>query len=191
MTDPGAYSTLQNGTKNVDYIFITHEHPDHCHIESLKTVLRNNPDAKIVTNKGVGKLLDTEGIPYQLLEHGKTGEFGGMHVEGCGEKHAVIYQDFGQVQNTGYFFENRFFYPGDAFFDPQKPVEILALPACGPWMRILEAIDYAKALKPRVAFPVHDGMLKIFGGYHAVPQTFLPPAGITFKILELGKEYDF
>lgn len=39
MTDPGAYSTLQNDARNIDYIFITHEHQDHFHLESLKTVL--------------------------------------------------------------------------------------------------------------------------------------------------------
>lgn len=181
MTDPGAYSTLQNEVKDIDYIFITHEHPDHLHMESLKTVLKNNPEAKIVSNNGVRKLLDNENIPCALLEHGSTGEFGGVRVEGWGEKHATIYQDFGQVQNTGYFFQKRFFYPGDAFYNPEKTVEILALPVAGPWMKIAEAIDYAKALKPKVCFPVHDGMLKFTGPTRFVPQKFLPPAGIEFR----------
>ncbi len=191
MTDPGAYSTLQSEAKNIDYIFITHEHQDHLHIESLKTVLKNNPKAKIVTNKGVGKLLDAEGITYQLLEHGGVGEFNGIHVEGCGEKHATIYQEFGQVQNTGYFFANRFFYPGDAFYNPQKPVEILALPVAGGWVKASEAVDYAKLLKPKVVFPVHDGMLKIFGGYHAVPKKFLSESGIEFRDAVEGTELSF
>ncbi|MSU56428.1 MAG: MBL fold metallo-hydrolase [Candidatus Taylorbacteria bacterium] len=191
MTDPGAYSTLQSEAKDIDFIFITHEHHDHLHIESLKTVLTNNPKAKIVTNKGVGKLLDAEGIPYQLLEHGGAGEFSGIHVEGCGEKHAVIYQEFGLVQNTGYFFANRFFYPGDAFYNPQKPVEILALPVAGGWVKISEATDYAKLLKPKVVFPVHDGGLKIFGGNHAIPEKFLPPEGITFTVISVGETQSF
>jgi len=191
MTDPGAYSTLQNEVKDIDYIFITHEHQDHFHLESLKVVLRNNPTAKIVTNTSVGKLLDVEKISYQLLEHGGEGDFGGVHVEGHGEKHAVIYKEYGQVENTGYFFANRFFYPGDAFYNPHKPVEILALPVAGGWVKISEATDYAKALKPQVVFPVHDGMLKIFGGYHAVPQKFLSEAGIAFSIIENGETKEF
>ncbi len=180
MTDPGAYSTLQNEAKNIDCIFITHEHLDHFHIESLKVVLKNNPNAKIVTNRGVGKLLDEQQMPHEILEHGDAKKFGGVHVEGHGKKHATIYQDFGQVQNTGYFFANRFFYPGDAFYNPGKPVEILALPVAGPWMKISEAIDYAKLLKPKVCFPVHDGMLKFTGPTRFAPQKFLPPAGIEF-----------
>ncbi len=132
MTDPGVYSTLQNEAQNINYIFITHEHSDHFHLESLKIVLKNNLRAKIVTNSAVGKLLDAEKIPYEILEHGDAKKFGAVSVEGFGEKHAVIYENFGQVVNTGYFFGSRFFYPGDAFYNPNKQVEILALPVAGP-----------------------------------------------------------
>ncbi len=191
LTDPGAWSTRQNEVRDIDYVFITHEHADHFHLESLKTVLKNNPKAKIVTNSAVGKLLDAEMIPYELLEHGGTGEFGGMRVEGCGEKHSVIYKEVGLVQNTGYFFQNRFFYPGDTFYDPGKKVEILALPVCGPWMKISEAIDYAKKLKPKAAFPVHDGMLRIFGPFHGVPQAVLKEAGIAFTPAVEGTTLEF
>src|SRR3989344_2231682 len=82
MTDPGFYSTLQNEAKGVDYIFITHEHQDHFHLESLKIVLKNNPQAKIVTNRGVGKLLGVEKIPHEIIEHGSAKEFSGVLVEG-------------------------------------------------------------------------------------------------------------
>ena len=191
MTDPGSYSTMQNEAKNIDYVFITHEHQDHFHLESLKIVLKNNPKVRIVTNKGVGKLLDAENIPYQLLEHGGVGEFGGVHVEGCGERHAVIYGEYGQVENTGYFFAKRFFYPGDAFFNPKRPVEILALPVSAPWMRVSEALDYAKLLKPKSAFPVHDGMLKFGGPNHSLPEKFLPPEGIAFAVIQNGETKEF
>ena len=191
MTDPGAWSTRQNEAKEIDYVFITHEHQDHFHMESLRKVLANNPNAKVVTNRGVGKLLDAEKIPYELLEHGAVREFVGVCVEGCGEKHATIYEDFGQVINTGYFFANRFFYPGDAFCNPKKPVEVLALPVAGPWMRISDAIDYAKLLKPRVCFPVHDGMLKFTGPNHKVPEITLAPVGIQFQVIGEGEAKEF
>ncbi|MDO8482808.1 MAG: MBL fold metallo-hydrolase [bacterium] len=191
MTDPGAYSTLQNEAKDIDYIFITHEHPDHLHIESLVTVLKNNPRARIVTNASVGKLLDAEKIRYELLEHGQAKEFGGVHVEGCGEKHEIIYENFGQVQNTGYFFGKRLFYPGDAFFNPKNPVEILALPVAGPWMKISDAIDYAKLLKPKVCFPIHDGMLKFNQITRVIPQKFLPPVGVEFVDILEGTTHQF
>lgn len=191
MTDPGAYSTLQNEAKGINYIFITHEHQDHFHLESLKIVLKNNPKAKIVTNKAVGKLLEAEKISYELLEHGDAKNFSGIHVEGCGEKHAVVYDNVGQVQNTGYFFADRFFYPGDAFFNPRKTVEILALPVAGPWLKISEAVDYAKEIKPKICFPVHDGMLKFNQPTRNIPQKFLPPLGIEFVDILEGASLEF
>jgi len=62
LTDPGSYSTAQNDIKNIDVILITHEHADHMHIPSLKNCIKNNPKARIITNKGVAKMLDNEKI---------------------------------------------------------------------------------------------------------------------------------
>lgn len=191
MTDPGAWSTRQNEVRRVDYIFITHEHQDHCHLESIRIVIRNNPKAQVITNRSVGRHLKDAGIPYELLEHGQSGDFGAVRAEGHGEKHATIYEEYGQVQNTGYFFADRFFYPGDAFYNPQKPVEILALPVVGPWMKTAEAIEYALIVKPKGAFPVHDGMLRFGGPFHAVPARFLTAAGIRFEILAEGEPREF
>src|SRR3989344_5876686 len=159
MTDPGMFSTAQNDVKNIDVVLITHEHQDHLHIDSLKTVLKNNPGVKVITNRGAGKLLEKEGISYEILEDKQNKTVSSVLLEGYGEKHAIIYKDYGQVVNTGYFIANRFFYPGDAFYDPRKPIDILALPAAGGWLKTSEAGEYAMKLKPKVTFPVHDANL--------------------------------
>jgi len=193
MTDPGAWTTAQNEVKNIDIILITHEHPDHLHVESVKKVLENNPSATLITNSAVGKILASENIQHEILENGGNNTVKNIGLEAHGEKHATIYEDFGQVQNTGYLVAGRLFYPGDAFFNPEKSVEILALPVAGPWLKISEAVDYAIELKPRIAFPVHDEMINtaMFSGHHAVPQMFLPKAGIDFQAFEKLKEYQF
>ncbi|MCX6731840.1 MAG: hypothetical protein NTX55_02540, partial [Candidatus Parcubacteria bacterium] len=90
-----------------------------------------------------------------------------------------------------YFIANRLFYPGDAFTNPRKQVEILALPVAGPWTRLLDAIDYALEIKPKTCFPVHDGILKSPGTTNRIPPQVLGPKGIKFNILEIDKEYEF
>lgn len=55
----------------------------------------------------------------------------------------------------------------------------------------IEAIDYALQIKPKVAFPVHEGGLKQPGSVHRIPPTILEPKGIKFQVLEDGKEYEF
>ena len=191
LTDPGVYSTLQNNVKDVDVVLITHEHPDHLHIESLKIVLKNNPKAKVITNKSVGKILEKENISFGIVEDKNRLTIKSVLLEGFGNEHAEIYKTFGLVQNTGYFINSRFFYPGDAFHVPSKKVEILALPVAGPWCLLKDSIEYALKVKPEVAFPVHDGALNFFGPYHMLPSKILPENGIRFEILGEGEQVEF
>jgi len=188
LTDPGSYSTQQNEVKNVDFVLITHEHSDHLHIDSLRALLKNNPQAKVITNKSVGALLQQEGIAFSIVEDGQRADANGVNIEGYGSVHALMHAAVPSIQNTGYFIAKRLFYPGDAFTDPNKPVEILALPVAGPWMKLSEAIEYALAIKPSSCFPVHDGILKSPGSTHLIPPKILGPKGIAFTILEIGKE---
>ncbi|MDO8620485.1 MAG: MBL fold metallo-hydrolase [bacterium] len=191
LTDPGMFSVTQNEVTDIDVVLITHEHQDHLHIDSLKAVLQNNPKAKVVTNRGVGKLLEQEGISYVLLEDTQHKTVAGVLLEGFGQKHGVIYEEWGQVVNTGYFIANRFFYPGDALYDPKKPIEILALPVVGPWMKTSEAMEYAKRLKPKVVFPVHDALLAHSKAFIVPYEKFLPPEGISFTVFTDGETKEF
>ncbi|OGI91619.1 hypothetical protein A2933_00355 [Candidatus Nomurabacteria bacterium RIFCSPLOWO2_01_FULL_46_18] len=188
MTDPGAFSTLQSEAKNISAILITHEHQDHLHIESLKKVLENNSKAEVITNTAVGKLLDEVEITHQVVENNAGREIAGVSVCSFGNLHAEIYESYGRVQNTGYMIDT-FCFPGDAFEDPQHPVEILALPVAGPWMRMKDAIDYAKKLKPRIVFPMHDAFIHDWAKFiYIAPQKILGESGIEFKKLELDQE---
>lgn len=190
LTDPGDYTTAQTAVKNIDVVLITHEHADHLHVESLKAALANNPQAKIITNSGVGAILDKEGIPYTLVDDGKETTEKGVKIAGFGKEHAEIYKTWKKVENTSYFIGGRLFYPGDAFYQPNRPVEILALPVAGPWLKISEVIEYALAVKPKICFPVHDGVLVRTGTTHRITGTIVGEAGIEFKALEPGKEYE-
>ena len=191
LTDPGIYSEKQNNIKNIDIILITHEHADHFHIDSVKKVVANNPNTKIITNTAVGKLLEKENIKFQILENGNSTVESNVIFEAFGEKHALIYKTLEPVQNTGYFINNKLFYAGDALTNPNRPVEILSLPVAGPWIKVSEAIDYALEIKPKLCFPVHDGILVTYGSAHTAPQSVLTKQNIKFEILELNKEYEF
>lgn len=186
LTDPGAWTTAQNDVQDIDAVLITHEHPDHLHVASLKAVLGNNPQSKVFTNSGVAKILEQERIAFQLLEHGQEINLGGVSLEGYGEKHADIYPTVPSVVNTGYLIAKRFFYPGDALYVPRASVEVLALPVAGPWIKIAEAIEYAKSIHPRLCFPVHDGMLKITGPFHVLPEKVLTSQRIQFTVIKDG-----
>lgn len=191
MMDPGNLSTGQDDVKNINAVLITHEHADHFHVASLKQVLANNPRAEVISHTRVAELLKEEGIACRVLEDGAMTEKGGVTIEAFGSDHACMHDSIPCIHNTGFMIANRFFYPGDAFTIPPKPVEILALPVAGPWMKLSEAIDYALTMKPKVCFPVHDGILKTPGSTHLIPPQVLEPAGISFVVLETEHPHNF
>lgn len=191
LIDPGVFSTQQNNLKNIDFVLITHEHADHFHIDSVKSILKNNPSVKIITNSSVGDLLSAEKIVFNVVENDQNFDAGGISIEGFGEKHALMHKTLVPVQNTGFFVAKKLFFPGDAFTNIDREVDILALPVAGPWMKLSEVIDYALELKLKSCFPVHDGILKSPGVSHLLPKKILEENGIKFNILEIDTEYDF
>lgn len=191
ITDPAMFSEGQNQAKNIDVILITHKDRDHLEVNSLKRILENNPQAKIITIQDVGQILAKENISYAIVGDGQSIAVKEILIEGFGTKHAVMHASIPQQDNTGYFIANKLFFPGDAFTNPGRPVDILALPVVAPWLKISEAIDYAMELKPKFCFGMHDGISTISGFAERFLTPILEPQGIKFVALEIGKEKDF
>jgi L-ascorbate metabolism protein UlaG (beta-lactamase superfamily) len=194
LTDPGSFTIDPVKTvTGVNIILITHEHTDHYHIESIQEVLKNNPGAVVVSNSAVAKLLAAKSIPCTVVGDAQSATVEGIIIEGYGKDHAPIYGTVGLVENTGYFVAGKFYFPGDSFHDPKCHVDVLALPVAGPWMKISEAIDFAKLVKPRIAFGVHDGMIVPgFGKFVATMfQNFLKPDGVEYRALDAGESKEF
>lgn len=192
LTDPGNWNDTPEVT-DIDAILISHEHGDHIHIESLKKILSDNSNATVYTHEGVKKLLDEQNISCTLIHDTEEVSIKGVSIASFGTKHACHHPDMPVVQNTGFYIANKFFYPGDSFHKPHKEVQILALPVIGPWMKMEEAIEYAKALKPTIVFPVHDGMLREDrrAFTRTIPKALLEKEGIQFMDLTENEAHSF
>lgn len=195
LTDLGLWNPEVPEVTDLDMILITHEHADHFDIEKLKTLLYANSQAKVVTHVAVGEKLQEAGIEFSPIEAGERIEIAGISIESCGTEHAIIYGTSSPCRNTGFLIADKMYIPGDALHDtPSKSVEILALPTGGPWMKVSEAIDYAKTLNPRVVIPIHDAMYT-----EAVRETSIPrwvgapleAKGITFVNMSNNSTEDF
>jgi len=190
LTDPGSYTVeAHSKLENIDFILFTHEHQDHYHLDSLKMILQKNPKAIVYTNNSVSNLLNEAGVSHIKIGHGEDFLLGEIKIVGIGEKHAQMHKSIPLSSNLGFFIDGRLWYPGDAFTNPEVSVEILALPVSGPWMKISDAIDYALELKPKIAFPVHDGTR--FGSAHNLPLKILPENGVEFVVMIEGDSHEF
>lgn len=193
LLDPGSFNPLPDAT-GVAAILITHEHGDHYDPEQVKALVANNPGVRVITHVAVAEKMKEAGIECEVIEPGLPFDVDGLLIESIGTEHAAIYKT-SPCRNTGFFIAEELFVPGDAIHDiPSKPVRLLALPTGGPWMKIAEAIDYAKAVKPKVVFPIHDAMY-----IETVQRSFAPNMigrelvadGIAFVDLAAGETKDF
>ena len=192
LIDPGAYSPTPL-LAQLDLILITHEHQDHISAPVLQTLIEKHPNVEIVTHAGLIKSLEGITAKITYITDGEIVHRGSVHIESFGKEHACIHHDIPLVQNTGFMINNYFYYPGDALHIPKKNIEVLALPVTAPWMRIEECIEYAKKVKPKVVFPVHDGMLKDFaiGLTRKIPEMLLMKHGIAFVDMMPGDTKEF
>jgi L-ascorbate metabolism protein UlaG (beta-lactamase superfamily) len=189
--DPGTFTTEQNSLKDIDVILITHEHGDHLSVDSIKEIVKNNPEVKILTNASVAAILEKEAIPATVVKHGDVVTEKGVTFEGVGETHAVLINGVPPIENIGFIIAGRLFYPGDALTLAEKPIEILALPAFAPWSKLSETVDYTIAVHPKIAFPVHDAILAHPGMMGHWFTEIFSKEGIEYKAVDLNKAYEF
>ncbi len=193
LSDPGMWNSFPDADR-IDAILLTHEHQDHSDIDQLKALIQKHPQVRILTHAGVGKKLDEASIVYETMGSGDVVQVNGVAVESCGTEHAVIYGAI-PCQNTGFLIADELFITGDSLHDiPSKPVRVLALPTGGPWMKLGEAIEYAKKVKPEVVFPVHDALYIEEVQRGMIPRMVsmhLEPVGIAFVDLAAGATYEF
>jgi L-ascorbate metabolism protein UlaG (beta-lactamase superfamily) len=159
LMDPGAFSKGFEDVMELGAILITHSHPDHLVLENIRAVLTKNPTAKVYADEDSAKELKSAGVTVKAVRQGDAFEVSNVPVAVYGQVHAVIHPDIPDISDAGYLIGERFFYPGDAYTVPERPVEILALPIGGPWLKVEEVIDYVRAVKPKVAIAVHDAVL--------------------------------
>lgn len=193
LIDPGTLSQNFEALTGIDIILITHEHADHCHTESIASLLKTNPEAIVVTNTSVAALLRTLHIEAHILEGRDTASIIDVTLTAYDGTHVEIFEDYGIVQNTGYLVNDTFFFPGDAYTVPDKQVTILGMPVAGPWCKVSDAIRYCLLVAPKIAIPVHDATLSEAGKgiTYKLCERELSKCNISWRPLEVGEMASF
>ncbi|MDB5178910.1 MAG: fold metallo-hydrolase [Patescibacteria group bacterium] len=187
LIDPGAFSKGFEGVTGLSAVMITHQHADHLVAENIKALLAANPEAKVLADEGSVMVLSEAGVMAHAMHEGDEQTIAGVKVAVFGKDHAEIHPDIPGIPDVGYMIAERFFYPGDSYMVPGRPVEVLAAPAGAPWLKVSEAVDYVRAVKPKVAIPVHDAVLAMPEMNYGLMKRLTADAGIEVRVVENGQ----
>lgn len=170
VVDPGEYTSDFVTPENVIAVAITHEHQDHLSEDHLRDIQAKNPDVIIIGHADVvAKLTDFD---TRAAGPGDNTTIGPFELDFFGGTHAVIHTDIPVIANLGVMINDTLYYPGDSFTLPGRPVNMLALPVSAPWMKISEAVDFVRQVRPKRIFPTHDAVLSDAG--KGLPDRLIP-----------------
>ncbi|WP_166998249.1 MBL fold metallo-hydrolase [Paramicrobacterium fandaimingii] len=162
IVDPGAFTTPITDAAGIVAVVITHEHPDHWTPEQLERIRSINPDVRIFGPAGVAAA--AEGFAVEVVAAGDDIEVAPFTLRFFGGRHAVIHPSIPIVDNVGVLINGSVYYGGDSFTVPDDvEVDVMAVPAGAPWLKISEVMDFATAVAPKRSFPTHEMVLSRIG----------------------------
>ncbi|MGC4893270.1 MBL fold metallo-hydrolase [Micromonospora sp. DT31] len=189
VVDPGVFSAAATALDGADAVLITHEHPDHVDVPALGQALHRRPVPVYGPASLAGVLGDAAGTLVPVAP-GESFTAAGVPVRTYGGQHAVIHPDIPVIPNLGYLFADVLYHPGDALFVPDDvPVDTLFAPIHAPWSKFSEVLDFIRAVAPRRAYALHDGLLND-NGLGVLDRQYTALSGTDYRRLEPGTRID-
>ncbi|MCM0677417.1 MBL fold metallo-hydrolase [Micromonospora phytophila] len=150
--DPGTWSEPR-ALAGADAVLITHEHADHVDVLRLAGL-----GVPVFAPRGA-VLPGRVPLPFTPVRAGQRFTAAGFEVTAVGGRHATIHGGQPDCANLGYVVGDAVYHPGDSLHPPATPVETLLVPAQASWLKLTEAIDFARAVGAARVFPIHDAQL--------------------------------
>ncbi|WP_336209133.1 MBL fold metallo-hydrolase [Nonomuraea sp. LPB2021202275-12-8] len=159
--DPGLMTPEPEALAGVEAVLVTHEHFDHFDADRLCAAADADPGLVVYTCPGVARHLGKIEDRVRVVRDGDVVAAAGFEVAVVGDKHHFSHPDMAPVDNVGFLLDGEVFHPGDALTLVEVPT--LLVPGQAPWMTVPDLIGYLRAMRPRRAYAIHDGLLNEWG----------------------------
>ncbi len=160
--DPGIWSGT-DPLADANALLITHEHVDHINADIVRTALERDGGLGLWTTGAVAERFAGFGDRVHAVGHGDAFTAAGFEVHVYGREHAPVYPGIPIVANVGFAVDGNLFHPGDSFTVPDEPITTLLLPISAPWLKATDMFTYAKAIRPKISYAIHDELLNANG----------------------------
>ncbi|MGJ7441903.1 MBL fold metallo-hydrolase [Aquipuribacter sp. MA13-6] len=167
LLDPGVFSPGLDAhlgdTDGLLAVLVTHAHPDHLDPELVPLLEHHGGPGAIHAEAGAADVVEQAGGTPAVLQVGDRRQWGGIHLDVVGGRHAEIHPDIPRIGNVGLVLRaggTSLFHPGDSYDAVPDDVDVLALPLNAPWAKVSETVEFVRAVAPRVVVPVHDALLQ-------------------------------
>lgn len=186
--------------EKADIVLSSHNHPDHCDTEQLRKIRAK--DTIVLTPSAFAKDIDAE-----ALDVGQTKKIGNIKINAVHAYNLKI-PNHQKGRDTGFIIESegkRVYFAADTDLIDEmsdlKNIDVALLPIGGTFTMDLGcAVEAVKRIKPKIAIPMHYGVIDIvFGGkpmhvdFRPDPKEFAEKVGneAEVKILKPGQAIKF
>jgi L-ascorbate metabolism protein UlaG (beta-lactamase superfamily) len=164
VVDPGSFSAgAEDIIADTSAVLITHEHFDHVNEAAVNAALAARPELRVYAPAALAGMFGAHAGQFTAVSAGDALTIGGFAISVHGTTHALIHREIPPVANVGFLVDESVYHPGDAYFVPEVPVGTLLLPTSGPWMKLGEAADYVRAVRPDKIVQIHEMLLSELG----------------------------